>query len=49
MADILHTFSFAGVSLTTDAATLAGVAERCNVDMATTDSEVAESFLLGEP
>lgn len=49
VADILHAFSSAGVSLTTDAATLAGVAERCNVDMATTDSEVAESFLLGEP
>lgn len=48
VADILATLCQAGVSLTTDAATLAGVAERRNVDLATTDSEVAESFLLGE-
>lgn len=49
MADVLETFARAGVSLTTDAATLAGVADRCNVDMATTDSAVAESFLLDQP
>lgn len=49
VADILNTLCGAGVQLTTDAATLAGVADRCNVDLATTDSEVAEGFLLERP
>lgn len=49
VADILRTVGEAGERLTTDAATLAGVADRCNVDVATTDSEVAGEFLTGAP
>ena len=48
-ADILRTVGEAGEQLTTDAATLAGVADRCNVDVATTDSEVAGDLLTGAP
>ena len=49
VADILRTVGEAGEQLTTDAATLAGVADRCNVDVATTDSEVAGDLLTGAP
>ena len=47
--DALRAVGEAGEQLTTDAATLAGVADRCNVDVATTDSEVAGDLLTGAP
>ena len=42
VADILRTVGDAGEQLTTDA-------DRCNVDVATTDSEVAGDLLTGAP
>ncbi len=49
LGNILTRFAEVGLALTTDAATLADVADRCNVDHATTDSQVAETFLLEMP
>lgn len=46
---MLHTFGEAGSRLVDDGASLASVADACNVDLATTDSEAADHLLETAP
>ena len=47
LADIMFGFSEASARLVGTAVTLADTGETCNVDQETTDSTVAEQFLIG--
>ncbi|MBZ5738299.1 hypothetical protein [Nocardioides mangrovi] len=46
---MLHSFGEAGARLVDDGASLASVADACNVDLATTDSEAADELLESAP